>query len=355
MEAIQFLREKYKITPPDPAMYDAVKANWDGVAKPLDGLGRFEQMTSQIGAIQGSTDVSISPRAVIVVCADNGIIEEGVSQSGKEVTFAVAQSMGRRESSVCRMAKACNTDVIPVDIGIDDERTIDGVENEKVACGTRNFAKEPAMTVEETLAAIETGVRIVKQCKEKGYRILATGEMGIGNTTTSSAITAALLHRIATETTGRGAGLDSAGFSRKQRVIQTAIDQYGLYNADTITVLQTVGGLDIAGLVGVFIGGAVYHVPILLDGLISAAAALLAKRLIPGTEQFMIASHMGKEPAAKAILAELGLKPVIYGDLALGEGTGAVMLFPLLELAMSVYNGHTDFSRLEMEPYERLS
>ncbi len=355
MEAIQFLREKYKITPLDPAIYDAVKANWDTVAKPLDGLGHFEQMTSQIGAIQDSTSVDISPRAVVIMCADNGIVEEGVSQSGKEVTFAVAQSMGRRKSSVCRMAKACNTDVIPVDIGIDDERTIDGVENEKVACGTRNFAKEPAMTTEETLAAIETGVRVVKQCKEKGYRILATGEMGIGNTTTSSAITAALLHRIAAETTGRGAGLDSAGLSRKQHVIQAAIDKYGLYRADAFRVLQTVGGLDIAGLTGVFIGGAVYHVPILLDGLISAAAALLAKRLIPGTEQFMIASHMGKEPAAKAILAELGLKPVIYADLALGEGTGAVMLFPLLELVMSVYNGHTGFSCLNMEPYERLS
>ena len=338
MEAIKFLREKYKITPPDQSMYDAVKANWDGVAKPLDGLGWFEHVISQIGAIEDSTNVCISKRAVIVMCADNGIVKEGISQSGQEVTLAVAQSMGRRESSVCRMASASHTDVIPVDIGIAASCKIDGVLDEKIACGTRNFAKEPAMTEKETLDAIDTGVRLVKQCKENGYQILATGEMAIGNTTTSSAVTAALLHRLASETAGRGAGLNDNGLSRKKQVIQEAIDRYDLYKADAFTVLQTVGGFDIAGLTGVFIGGAMYHVPIVLDGLISGAAALLAKRIIPGTEHFMIASHLGKEPAAKAILKEIGIKPVIHGDLALGEGTG-----------------RTDFSRLEMAPYERLS
>lgn len=352
---IQLLRETYQITPPNQAIFDAVKSNWDGVAKPLDGLGSFEQMTAQIGAIQGNTEVSILPRAVVVMCADNGIVAEGVSQSGKEVTFAVAQSMGRRESSVCRMAKASNTDVIPVDIGIDSPQKAENVIDKRVANGTKNFAKEPAMIEEETLAAIEVGVNLVKQCKENGYRILATGEMGIGNTTTSSAVAAAILHRLACETAGRGAGLDSAGFSKKQQVIQSAIDRYGLYEADAFTILQTVGGLDIAGLTGVFIGGAVYHVPIVLDGLISGVAALLAKKLVPGSEQFMIASHLGKEPAAKAILSELGLQPVIHANLALGEGTGAVMLFPLLDLALSVYDGHTGFSSLEMEPYQRFS
>ena len=287
MEAIKFLREKYKITPPDQSMYDAVKANWDGVAKPLDGLGWFEHVISQIGAIEDSTNVCISKRAVIVMCADNGIVREGISQSGQEVTLAVAQSMGRRESSVCRMASASHTDVIPVDIGIAASCKIDGV--------------------------------------------------------------------LASETAGRGAGLNDKGLSRKKQVIQEAIDRYDLYKADAFTVLQTVGGFDIAGLTGVFIGGAMYHVPIVLDGLISGAAALLAKRIIPGTEHFMIASHLGKEPAAKAILKEIGIKPVIHGDLALGEGTGAVMVFSLLDLAMSVYNGRTDFSRLEMAPYERLS
>ena len=352
---IQLLRETYQITPPNQAIFDAVKSNWDGVAKPLDGLGSFEQMTAQIGAIQGNTEVSALPRAVVVMCADNGIVAEGVSQSGKEVTFAVAQSMGRRESSVCRMAKASNTDVIPVDIGIDSPQKAENVIDKRVANGTKNFAKEPAMIEEETLAAIEVGVNLVKQCKENGYRILATGEMGIGNTTTSSAVAAAILRRLACETAGRGAGLDSAGFSKKQQVIQSAIDRYGLYEADAFTILQTVGGLDIAGLTGVFIGGAVYHVPIVLDGLISGVAALLAKKLVPGSEQVMIASHLGKEPAAKAILSELGLQPVIHANLALGEGTGAVMLFPLLDLALSVYDGHTGFSSLEMEPYQRFS
>ena len=186
------------------------------MAKPLDGLGWFEHVISQIGAIEKSTNVCISKRAVIVMCADNGVVKEGISQSGQEVTLAVAQSMGRRESSVCRMASASHTDVIPVDIGIAASCKIDGVLDEKIACGTRNFAKEPAMTEKETLDAIDTGVRLVKQCKEKGYQILATGEMGIGNTTTSSAVTAALLHSLASETAGRGAGLNDKGLSSKK-------------------------------------------------------------------------------------------------------------------------------------------
>lgn len=352
---IQLLRERIKITLLDRQIYDEVKKCWDGVAKPLNGLGKFEQITAQIGAVQQSTHVSVFPRAVIVMCADNGVVEEGVSQSGQEVTFAVAQSMGRRQSSVCRMAEAARADVIPVDIGIADKREIEGVIPAKIACGTRNFAKEPAMTEKQTLAAIETGIRIVKECKEKGYRILATGEMGIANTTTSSAVTAALLRLPASLTAGKGAGLDSAGLCRKQMVIQNAIDRYRLYDADAFTVLRTVGGLDLAGLTGVFIGGALYRIPIVLDGLISSTAALLAERMIPGVNQFMIASHVGKEPAAKHLLEELGLDPVLYADLALGEGTGAVMMFPLLDLAMTVYDGHTPFSSLGMEPYQHLS
>ena len=272
------------------------------------------------------------------------MVFEAVDRSLEEGRIQVARIVGRDTSELS--AQEVRTAAL---------ETLDGVLDEKIACGTRNFAKEPAMTEKETLDAIDTGVRLVKQCKENGYQILATGEMGIGNTTTSSAVTAALLHRLASETAGRGAGLNDKGLSRKKQVIQEAIDKYDLYKADAFTVLQTVGGFDIAGLTGVFIGGAMYHVPIVLDGLISGAAALLAKRIIPGTEHFMIASHLGKEPAAKAILKEIGIKPVIHGDLALGEGTGAVMVFSLLDLAMSVYNGHTDFSRLEMAPYERLS
>ena len=353
MEAIKFLREKYKIKPPDQSMYDEVKANWDGVAKPLDGLGWFEHVISQIGAIEESTNVCISKRAVIVMCADNGIVREGISQSGQEVTLAVAQSMGRRESSVCRMASASHTDVIPVDIGIAASCKIDGVLDEKIACGTRNFAKEPAMTRDETLEAIAAGIEIVRGCKADGCRIIATGEMGIGNTTTSAAMAAAMLRCDVATVTGRGAGLNDSGLERKIRVIESAIEKYDLYNKDTFEILMTVGGLDIAGLVGVCIGGALYHIPVVLDGVISMVSALAAGRLLSGVTDFIIPSHEGREPAVALLCEALSVRPVIRASLALGEGTGAVMMFALLDMALSVYKGRTTFDDISVSQYER--
>lgn len=341
------------IQEPDPEQYRRVLANWDSVAKPLDGLGRFERITAQIGAILGTDDIDISRKAVLIMCADNGIVAEGISQSGQEVTAAVAEEMGRNISSVCKMARQIGADTIPIDIGINCGEPIAGVLDKKIRRGTRNFKEEPAMTREEALAAIFVGIDLVGDCREKGYRLLATGEMGIGNTTTSSAVATALLGVRAEEVTGRGAGLHDQGLARKQAVIQEAVDKYGLYQADPLTVLETVGGLDIAGLVGVCIGGAVHHIPIVLDGVISMAAALLAQRLAPGTIQYLIGSHQGKEPAVEGLARALGLSPVIQGELALGEGTGAVMMMALLDVALSVYAKRTLFSDIRIEPYER--
>ena len=255
-----------RITPPDEAVRKLVKKHWDTLAKPLDGMGSFETITAQIGAILGTEVIDIRKKGVLLFCADNGIVEEGVTQSGQEVTLAVAKSMARKGSSVCRMAQSIGAETIPVDIGINSEESIPGVWNCKVCSGTRNFLKEPAMTEGETVRAIATGTRLVRECKEKGYGILATGEMGIGNTTTSSAVTAALLQCEAEEVTGRGAGLTDQGLARKQQVVRTALENYDLWHADAFTVLQTVGGLDIAGLTGMCIGGALWHVPIVLDG-----------------------------------------------------------------------------------------
>ena len=329
--------------------------NWDRIAKPLDGMGRFETLTAQIGAIWGTEQIALSKKAVIIMCADNGIVEEGVSQSGQEVTAAVARNMARKESSVGRMAAAIGADTFPVDIGINQKEPILGVLERKVRCGTRNFRKEPAMTEEEVLRAIAVGMDMVQFCRESGYRILGTGEMGIGNTTTSSAIAATLLQCPVATVTGRGAGLSNAGLLRKQRVIEEAIQKYDLYQADALTVLRTVGGLDIAGLVGVCIGGAIYHVPIVLDGVISMVAALVAERMVPGVRAYLIPSHKGKEPAVEIVAKELGLEPVIDGKLALGEGTGAVMMFALLDMALAVYGHRTTFADIAIEPYTRQS
>ena len=345
--------KKLKLEEPDRNIYKKVLENWDSIAKPLDGMGRFETIIAQIGAISGTDEIDLAKKAVIIMCADNGIVEEGISQSGQEVTAAVAAQMGKGMSSVGKMAAKAGVDTIPVDIGINGKEQIAGVLDRKIRCGTRNFRKEPAMTREEAVKAIFTGMDIVGECKKKGYQILAAGEMGIGNTTTSSAVAAALLRCEAGEVTGRGAGLCDEKLQYKKRVIAEAVRKYGLYAAEPLTVLETVGGLDIAGLVGLCIGGGVFHIPIVLDGAISMAAALLSERMVQGTIRYLIPSHKGKEPAAEMLMKELKLEPVIDGGMALGEGTGAVMMLSLLEMALCVYRKRTLFSDLKMEQYER--
>ena len=319
------------IDPPDEAKYRAVKARWDAIAKPLDGMGRFEEITAQIGAVTGDEVLDLSRKAVLIFCADNGIVAEGVSQSGQEVTFAVAQSMAKKNSSVGRMASCIGADTIPVDIGINSDAHIDGVLDRKIARGTHDFLLQPAMSEAETLHAIETGIDLVAKCKADGYRILATGEMGIGNTTTSS----------------------DRGLARKREVVDLAIEKYDLYHQDAFTILMTVGGFDIAGLVGMCIGGTICHIPIVLDGVISMVAALVAERMIPGVRDYVIASHKGREPAVERLAKELHLHPVIDADLALGEGTGAVMMLSLLDMALCIYREETTFADISIAQYER--
>lgn len=338
--------------------YEEVLRRWDRVAKPLGSLGSFEEMTARIGAAQGTADVDISKRAVIMMCADNGIVAEGVSQSGQDVTRAVAEWMGRGESSVCRIADSCGADAIPVDVGINMEGSPDGVADRKVMMGTRDFLVEPAMTEDECMQAINAGIDTVFECSINGYRLLAAGEMGIGNTTTSSALAAALLGLSAEEVTGRGAGLSNAGLEHKIEIIKEALMRYRPDEEDitspeyTMEMLSAVGGLDIAGMAGVFIGGAISHIPVVIDGFISSVAALVAERLAPGCRSYMLASHCGREPGMKRVLDELGLEPVIDAGLALGEGTGAVMLFPLLDAALALYRNGLVFEDTEVEQYE---
>lgn len=347
-----------RIDPFNKDRYDEIKERWDRVAKPLNSLGRFEDITARIGAIHDSDDIDIRKRAVIMMIADNGVVAEGVSQSGQDVTAAVAEWMGRGESSVCKMAKMAKADTIPVDVGINMEGCPKGVIDRKVMKGTRNFAHEPAMTEDECMQAIEAGIDIVCDCSTKGYKLLATGEMGIGNTTTSSALAAALLDLDVSSVTGKGAGLSTAGLRKKMHVIQTALDRYLPEDDEAkdspefaAQMLACVGGLDIAGMAGVFIGGAIYHIPVIIDGFISAVAALVAERMVPGTKDYMIASHIGKEPGMQYILDTLGLEAVIDGKLALGEGTGAVMLMPLLDTALALYSGGLNFAETTVDQY----
>ncbi|MCR5746588.1 MAG: nicotinate-nucleotide--dimethylbenzimidazole phosphoribosyltransferase [Lachnospiraceae bacterium] len=344
------------------------KERLDGIAKPLDGLGSFENIICRLAGIYGTTSIDISKRIVVMMCADNGIVEEGVSQTTCEVTNPVACSMSEGRSSVCRMAEREEIDTLPVDVGIKIREGLESysdlTEGEKghyrlfrafdeITTGTENFLKNPAMTEEQLTKVLKAGVELTGRLVKKGYRIICTGEMGIGNTTTSTAVAAALLHADPDDITGRGAGLDEKGLERKRAVIKQAISKYKLYDASATEVVRCVGGFDIAGLAGLFIGGAVYGVPVVTDGLISAAAALFASKLIPGCKEYMLASHIGDEKGTGMILDELGLTPVLNTKMKLGEGTGAVMLIPLLDMALTVYDGNVTFDDISVKQYER--
>lgn len=347
--------EKYRaIQPADKAAIEGAKARWMSVAKPLFSLGKLEDAVIKMAGMKGSTDVSLAKKGLVIMCADNGVVAEGVTQTGQEVTAIVADNFTKEAASVAIMCKTAGVDVIPVDIGmVTDVASVTKPEY-KVAYGTKNFAEEPAMTREQVLQAIEIGVGIVKDLKEQGYDILATGEMGIGNTTTSSAIAASLLDVEVEQVTGRGAGLSSNGLVKKIQVIKDAIEKYDLKNKDVIDVMAAVGGLDIAGMTGLFLGGGLYGMPVVIDGFISSVSALCAVKIAPQAVDYMLPSHVSKEPAGRMMLEALGLEPMLTCDMCLGEGSGAIAVLPVLEMGLNVYKQMSTFQDIQIDDYEVL-
>lgn len=340
-----------RIEPLDDGVLKAARDKWNAVAKPIGSLGQLELMVEKIAGLTGSIDVDISKRAVMVLCADNGVVAQGVTQSEPEITTVIAGSVARGISSVCRMAQTVGADAVSVDMGMMTPSDVPGVIDRCIARGTGDISLGPAMSREQALAAIKIGVDLVAQMKADGYKALATGEMGIGNTTTSSAMAAAFLGLPVETVTGRGAGLSNAGLARKCAAIERALAVNEPDAGDALDVLSKLGGFDIAGLVGLFIGGAVHRVPIVIDGFISALAAYTASRLCPACTCAMLPSHVSAEPAARMLFDELGIEPIIHAGLRLGEGTGAVLLFPLLDAALALYNG-TTFDDTGIEAYE---
>ena len=341
-----------QIKPLDKTAMEMAAKRWDSIAKPLHSLGKMEKLVIQIAGITGSADVSVKKRALVPMCADNGVVEEGVTQTGQEVTAIVAENFLSGATSACVMSRQCGTDVIPVDIGMVVDTKVP--TDLKIACGTANMTKEPAMSREQAVQALEAGIEMVRRLKEEGYKLLATGEMGIGNTTTSSAVAAVLLDRPIEEMTGRGAGLSGDGLTRKINAIKKAIEVNSPDPEDAIDVLAKVGGFDIAGMAGMFLGGAALGVPVVIDGFISCVAALIAQRICPTAGEYMIASHVSEEPAARLILEALGKEAVIHGEMCLGEGSGAVALFPFLDMGIAVYDSMSTFEDIHVEQYEEL-
>ena len=334
----------------DRKYYDLAMKRWDGISMPLGGLGVLQEDIARIAALTEDTDVRLLKRSLIIACADNGVVCRGVSQSDASVTFAVACALGKNESTASYMAKSAICKVIPVDIGMEKD-TPSGVRDLKIRRGTYDISCGPAMTREECEKAIILGIELVKERKNEGDDILLIGEMGIGNTTTSSAVCSVLLDREPSEVTGRGAGLSDEALDTKISMIREAIGINDPDKTDAIDVISKVGGFDIAFLTGICMGGIKYRIPVILDGVITDAAALCAVRICEESGDALIASHVSKEPAASYILEELELSPAIAAGLHLGEGTGALLLLPMLDMALSVYDsGHT-FDKLGIGQY----
>lgn len=343
------------IAPLDREAMAQAKKRWDSLAKPLHGLGDLEDIVVKIAGICRTPRVDLRRKCVVVMCSDNGVVEEGISQTGQEVTAIIAENLSAGTSTVCHMAHAADADVIPVDIGISRDVKGERILRRKIAYGTKNLYREPAMTREQAVRAIEVGVETAFWCKEQGYQLVATGEMGIGNTTTTSAVVAALLRAPAELVTGRGSGLTSAGLEKKIRVVSESLAKWQPDQHDPVDILSKVGGFDLCGLTGLFLGGAACGLPMLIDGVISGAAALCAVRMCPAVRAYLIASHHTAEPAGLLIEQALDVHPLIDAHMALGEGTGAVCLFGPLDMAVSLYRNGNTFDDSHFEAYVPLT
>ena len=340
-----------QIKPANKKAYDACIDHFDHIAKPVGSLGKLETLLATIAGASGTPKIDIKKKCVLVFCADNGVLAQGVAQSTHEVTTAIANSLVRKTTSVNAMAASCGADVFPIDMGMIDQ--VDGLIPHAIAPGTKDMSVESAMTLDHAKEAILTGINLVKQRKEEGYRLIATGEAGIGNTTTSSAILACLLNVPVEPVTGRGSGLTDDGLLRKQNAIKKAIQVNQPDVSNPLDVLAKLGGFDIAGMVGAFLGGALYNIPIIMDGFISGVAALIAVKLCPYVKGYILPSHISAEPAGQMLMQVLGLEPMLHANMRLGEGTGAVALMPLLDMAASVYWNAASFDDIQVEAYEK--
>ncbi|MEL7654991.1 MAG: nicotinate-nucleotide--dimethylbenzimidazole phosphoribosyltransferase, partial [Bacillota bacterium] len=317
------------------------------------------------GCLHNSADKS----CIVIMCSDNGVVEEGVSSAPQFVTLAQTINFTRRLTGVGTLAKFFDVDLLTVDLGINADlpkellvkeplentgnelRVVNKIIDRKIRKSTSNLAKEPAMTREEAIEAIGVGIEMAREIKKAGYTIFGIGEMGIGNTTTSSAILSALTGRPAAETVGKGGGITDQSFARKKEIIDDVSNKYGFHgqeDIDVIDVLAKVGGFDLAAMAGAFLGAAIYKLPVVIDGFISIVAAFAATKMAPLAKEYMIASHVSKEQGYGHALIALGLPPMLNLELRLGEGSGCPLAFQIVRGACSVMNGMATFAEAEI-------
>ncbi|MGO0123011.1 nicotinate-nucleotide--dimethylbenzimidazole phosphoribosyltransferase [Desulfothermobacter acidiphilus] len=316
----------------------------DQLLKPPGSLGRLEELAVQLAGIMGTPRPVIRDKCVVVMAGDHGVVEEGVSAAPQEITYQILPHFVRGTSGIGVLARHAGARVLVVDVGVACPVSFPGVLVRKVRAGTGNIARGPAMSREEALRAIQVGVEVAAEEVRKGASLIATGDMGIGNTTPSSAILAAFTGLPVEETVGRGTLVNDAVLQRKREVVAQSLAVNRPDPSDPLDVLAKVGGLEIAGLVGLILGAAAHRVPVLLDGFITGAAALVAAGLCFPVRQFLIASHLSRERAHHHMLRYLGLKPLLDFDLRLGEGTGAALALPLVEASCEILNKMVTFS-----------
>ena len=368
-----------KIKPLDKNRMEEKEKELNSLLKTPKGLGKLEELAIRLEGI----DKNYKPdkKMVLVMAADNGVEQEKVSKSKRVITQYAVEAMLNGKSSINALGMVYNADVKVVDLGIDESSDIKNeinlsgiIEKKIIKSGTNNIAKEAAMTYEQAVKAIETGIEMVDEFVKDGYNLFATGEMGIGNTTTSSAVLKVFTDLPIDEIVGYGSGIDDKTLEHKKNVVKKAIQVNGLlnffeksknaegkkkirkeqgnmdfeskinfenfkteeYQKSIINVLAKVGGLDIAGMAGTYLGCAKNRVPVVIDGFISAVSALIAYKICPVSREFMIASHLSEEPGMKYIMKELNLEPMLFMNMKLGEGTGAVMMFPVIEGACNI-------------------
>jgi nicotinate-nucleotide--dimethylbenzimidazole phosphoribosyltransferase len=327
-----------KIGPIDKNLMEKAQVRLDNLTKPLGSLGRLEETAKLIVGITGKAMPSLEKKVVFTFAGDHGVVEEGVSLYPKEVTAQMVYNFLRGGAGINVLARHVNARVVVADLGVacDLEDKENKLIHKKIGYSTKNIAKGPAMTKEEAVKSIEAGITIFEGEFKKGIDIACTGEMGIGNTTPASVITAVFTKKPIEAITGRGTGLDDKGLEKKMSVINAALNVNKPNAKDALDVLAKVGGFEIGGLTGVILAAAAYKVPVVIDGFISGAAALIAYGIEPKTKEYMIASHSSQEPGHKIIWEYLGLKPLLDLNLRLGEGTGAALALSIIEASTKI-------------------
>lgn len=333
-----------QVTPPNELAMDEARRYQAKLAKPPGSLGQLEELSIQLAGITGNLHNKIEKKSLLVFAADNGIVEEGVSSAPQSVTLMQTINLTRAKTGASVLAKHFGCDITVCDVGVNADIKEPAVLNKKIAYGTANIAKEPAMTIAQADQAILTGIELALKTA-KNHDVIGIGEMGIGNTTTSSAILSVLLDVDVEAVTGRGGGITDESFSKKKSVIRQAIALHQPDKNDVIDVLAKVGGFDIAAMCGAFIGSAIAKKPVVIDGFISVVAALCAVRLCPNVRHYLIPSHASFEIGYKLAIEELQLQPMLLLGMRLGEGSGCPLAFEILNAACAIMNNMATFEQ----------